>query len=367
MARIRVHTDKLKPNMIIGNDVFLRNGMVLVKAGTVVTREIHSVLARHLIEYVVVDVPEAGTPKTLNSTLNNTLNETVEDIKETKHFKEFQKKFEIAQEDIGNTLEDIVFHNKDVNVKELLGVLNSIIEQSEGSIDMCDLLYNMKQTSQDIYTHSINTALVSQLLGQWLDWKEEDIEILGLSGLLHDIGKLKLPKEILQKSSYSVREMDAIQKHPILGYNILKNKAVDFRVKQVILTHHERLDGSGYPLRVRSQNINPYSRILSIVDTYDIMTSTYPDKEALSPFEVVYCFEQTGYNRFDPSYLMVFLANILNNFIHYKVLLSNGQEGEVVFINKSDLSRPLVKVYSSFIDLSVQRNLKIVKLLRENA
>lgn len=354
MPKKSIRAEDAKNGMILDKDVFLDNGVVLIPQGTEINNEAKSLLAKHKIPMVDVEYQDVSIP--------------AEEVKgkNTLHFKEFREKFEVAKDDISNRIQDVIFKNKEVDVHGLIHSLNMIINQSSNSMDLCDMLYYMKETAKGIYVHSISVALTGQLLAGWLNLGQEEKELIGLCGLLHDIGKLKLPIQILNRSeSLTGIERERYEKHPVYGYNLIKEKNVDFQVQQAVLTHHERLDGSGYPLKLTAGKITSFSRLLAIADTYDRMISRQPEREAMCPFDVVHEFEVNGFNKYDTNYLMVFLSNILNNFVHFKVLLSNGQTGEIIFINKSNLSRPIVQVGDAFLDLSRNTDVRIAKILTE--
>lgn len=356
MAKVRVRTNRLKENMVLGSDVFTPTGAVLVPAGTIVTKDVVHMLTNYFIEQVVIEYDDTLETAVSTSAVSS-------DVKKM-HLQNFTKKFEIAKEDIAHRLEDIVFQDKEIDTDVLLNSLNTIIEQSNNNIDLCDMLYRMKSSSNDLYAHCVNVALISQLLGGWMKLNSSEIELLGILGLLHDIGKLKLSNDILNKTSpLTKQEVILFEKHVMDGYTIIKNKSLDNRIKQAVLTHHERIDGSGYPLKIDGKNIIQLSRILAVADTYDIMTSKQPDSDALCPFDVVASFEQTGHSKFDPCAMMIFLSNILEPFINRNVLLNNGKFARVVFINKANLSRPLIQMDGVFVDLSIRKDLKIMKIV----
>ena len=152
-------------------------------------------------------------------------------------------------------------------------------------------------------------------------------------------------------------------KHAVFGYNLLKDKNIDIKVKQAVLTHHERQDGSGFPLKVTKENINYISRIIAIADTYDTMIMVEEGVKTRSPFWLLKHLEDTGYQKYDSNMLMTFISHVTNNFIRHKVRLSNGLIGQIVLINKFNLTRPLVQIGNSFIDLSVRKDIGIQEIL----
>ena len=110
------------------------------------------------------------------------------------------------------------------------------------------MLHNMREMDDSTYVHSINVALIATVLGRWLHMSEEELKILTSSGLLHDIGKLLIPKEILTKpKKLTEEEYTIIKTHPKKGFELLKTLDLDERILFSTLAHHERCDGSGYP------------------------------------------------------------------------------------------------------------------------
>lgn len=189
---------------------------------------------------------------------------------------------------------------------------------------------------------------------------EEETRVLTLAGLLHDIGKMLVPKEIITKAgNLTKEEFDIIKTHSIKGYQALKDYSIDIRIKYVALMHHERCDGSGYPNGFVKEQLDDFARIVAIADVYDAMTSSRRYRDAICPFDVVEEFERDGFLKFDPGYLMTFLERIVLSYLHNIVRLNDGREGEVVMINKLSLSKPIVRIGEEFIDLSATKNHKL--------
>jgi HD-GYP domain-containing protein (c-di-GMP phosphodiesterase class II) len=192
----------------------------------------------------------------------------------------------------------------------------------------------------------------------------EETRILTQAGLLHDIGKMLIPKDIIKKPARLTEdEFEEIKLHSIKGYQVLKDLNIDIRVKYAALMHHERCDGSGYPNGFKSNQIEDFSKIVAIADVYDAMTSNRTYRNAICPFDVVENFERDGFLKFDPGYLMIFLERIIQSYLHNAVRLSDGREGEVVMINKLSLSRPVIRCGSTFVDLSKEQKLTIEAIL----
>jgi HD-GYP domain-containing protein (c-di-GMP phosphodiesterase class II) len=127
--------------------------------------------------------------------------------------------------------------------------------------------------------------------------------------------------------------------------------------------HHERCDSTGYPLRLRSDQIDPFAKIVAIADVYDATTSPRVYRGPMCPFEVIDIFEQDGLQKYDPKFILVILENIVNTYLLETVRLSDGNEGQVIYINKNHLSRPTIKIGNSYVDLSVEKDLNILEII----
>ncbi len=362
MASLRIRTSRLQKGMIIKNNVYSNTGNILVAANTRVTNDVLKLLANFFIDYVMVEY-EAINFET--ETVNNMVQEKAAKITE-EQAKLFQKNIKIAENNLSQNMKAIVLQNKDINVDEMLNDLNTMINNSGDEVNLCNLLFNVKQKAENLYTHSINVALFAQILAKWLGLDEKEIELVQTTALLHDIGILKLPEKVQQSLVFRDElKTGKYDKHVILGYKVIKDKNIDFKVKQAVLTHHERIDGTGFPLQVPLANINKISRIVAIADTYDTLTMLEGGHKPLSPFQAIKYMEDTAYNKLDSKLLIVFLSKMAETFIQQKVRLSNGQMGKVVLINKYNLSRPLIQVNNGFIDLASRNDIQIEDLVLE--
>lgn len=239
---------------------------------------------------------------------------------------------------------------------------NSINENSNNTIK---LLTEIKSSDEYTYTHSVNTAFYSMLIGKWLNLPEQGINKAIQSGLLHDVGKTRIPDEILNKAGrLSNEEYDIIKNHTVLGYEIVKDVGeIDKDVKAAVLLHHERMDGSGYPFHYLEDHMNLYSRIVALADVFDAMTSDRVYKKRATPFAVFDMYQTEGVCQFDIKLLNVFMNNLAVHLIGSNVLLSNGKTGEIVYIPFHKVTSPIVKVASEYLDLSEQKTVQILSLV----
>ena len=243
-------------------------------------------------------------------------------------------------------------------------VVAPLIQDHRNIFRVIPEFYALMLIDDETFIHSVNVALISYLFGKWLGLSEDDKEVLLVSGLLHDIGKLKIKKGIIKKpGTLTDEEYEEMKRHAEYGYDILKNQKIDERIKLVALMHHERCDGSGYPQGLYGNQIEHFAKIVAIADVYDALTSNRIYRDGICPFEVIEIYENEGYHQFGVEYITPFLAQITETFIGATVCLSDGREGKIVMINEHRASKPIVQVDGIYIDLSRVKGLRIQSVI----
>lgn len=287
-----------------------------------------------------------------------------ERLRKTEEFQSFEKDFRQATASFVDSMNDVIENVENLNADDLISNILSLVSNENKYVNVFDMLHSMRQMDDNTYVHSMNVSLMCNILARWLRLSEEDIKTATLSGMLHDIGKLKIPEKIIKKPARLTEwELGVVRTHPREGYNILMAAPVSDHVKNAALMHHERCDGSGYPLKLSGAQIDPFAKIVAIADVYDAMTSTRVYRGPQCPFTVIAAFENEGFQKYEPAYILTFLKNIVNTYILHRVRLTNGEEGDVVYINPDRLSRPMVRVGNKYIDLSKEPHLRIDSLL----
>lgn len=355
----RIRTSDLHPGMKTAEDVYSYNNQMIMPKGTVlddkmITRlEFYSVLAIRITEDGEVEEEEVSGEISEQSTYS-------QKVRNSKQFKEFEKTFLKNTELFKGSLKAIAEQGEEVDANRLLNSVTELVKDDMTSISVFDMLHNMRQYDDFTYMHSMNVALICNVFSKWLGLPQRDVEIVTMGGLLHDIGKLKIPDNIMRKpDKLSPAEYNIIKTHSLQGYNILKNKSIDENVKQCALMHHERCDGSGYPLGVNGDKINEYAKIVAIADVYDAMTAARIYRGPLCPFKVIGIFEAEGLQKYDSHYILTFLEHVATTYMNNRVKLNNGEEGNVVFMNRNQYSRPMIQCGDKFIDLSKEPDLYI--------
>ncbi len=213
--------------------------------------------------------------------------------------------------------------------------------------------------------HAVIVGLLAGLLARWARIPENEHMQVALAGLLHDIGKVKVdPRVTTKKGTLTMEEFEEMKTHTVNGYYILTTTAgLNEGVAFAALQHHERMDGSGYPLGLKGEQIHLYSRVVAILEVYHAMISEREYKSAMSPFIVADHLLKENLGKLDPQLVYTFVQGIMPLYQGYHVRLNNGEVGKIVFIDKNNPTRPMVQVYERFVNLVEQPKYKIDEIV----
>ena len=254
---------------------------------------------------------------------------------------------------------------KDLDIEKVKIVTESVFSQTKNYHQIINCMNELRNSDEYTYRHCHNVALYGMMIGNWLKLSNGKIKELIQAGILHDVGKSRVPIKLLNKKGRLLpEEFSEIKNHINYGYNIVKNfNEISEDVKLAVLMHHEREDGSGYPYGVKGELICSYAKIIAIADVYDALLSDRAYRERVSPFHVFKMYESTWLSSFDTKIVMTFLDNIYKYYIGCNVILSSGEIGEVVHIPPHKIYMPVVRVNSKLIDLTKDHGIEILKIL----
>lgn len=352
----RTFIANLIPGMVTGEDVYSYSNQLIVSKGTVLTDKIITRLEFYSVPSIRIMENKVQEP-----TISDPYSARIQASPE---FHKFKENFDTTIVDFKDQINDIVEKGTPIDVSAMLNDTLELLQADGGSVNFFNMLHNMRAYDDLTYAHCLNVALICNVFAGWLHFSQEDIELATLCGLFHDIGKLCIPDSIIKKPDrLTNEEYDVIKTHTIEGYKLLQNQPVNDHIKNAALMHHERCDGSGYPFGLTGNRIDKFAKIVSIADVYDAMTAARVYRGPLCPFTVIDIFEKEGLQKYESEYILCFLKNVVLTYIGQRVRLTNGQEGDVVFINPQQLSRPMIKCGDTFVDLSKQKDIAIERLL----
>lgn len=383
-----------KEGMKLADPIYNEDGSLeLLSAGSILNdRYINLIIRAGVEEIKIYDASDEATVTQIPNSASlqaDTVDKMAKKSGEDFDIRAFKSELEeLDEEDFGEVINNICNANMEINIltgdgnipfdrkhEEMIAKTKEVFEslKTANDIDLDlikeeiinalpdmirnnDVLMRLRQLEEsDDYTfqHSIRVSMLATMIGKWLGYTKHQLVELAEASLLFDIGKMKIPGFILNKpQNVSEDEYEVLKRHAQFGYRILMmTKGVTSNIKYSALQHHERMDGSGYPLRLRSGQIHEYAKIIMVCDIYDAMTHDRPYKKKISPFKAAeYIAWQSG-STLDYKIAYVFLSNIAEYFVGKDVLLSTNQKGTIVYVDVNFPTRPLVKVENGFVDL----------------
>jgi hypothetical protein len=253
-----------------------------------------------------------------------------------------------------------------LTINELTGQLLTAIRGERGRF--VGYILGGKVNGHDLAKSSINSAILSAMIAQELKLPPHKVMQIITGALLHDLGMLRLPKEILAKrGGLSQEEIQLMRSHPLHTYRIV-SKEMNYPddVGLIALQHHERWDGQGYPGQISGENIDIGARILSVADAFEAMVSKKPYRNSMVGYEAMKALMSDNQSRFDPEVLKAFIAIMGIYPIGSIVVLNDGAIGRVTEVLPGAPLRPKVQI---LIDKTgkKQQNREILNLLAEKS
>ena len=241
-------------------------------------------------------------------------------------------------------------------------IADSLIDEIISKKNVLINLVDIKSMDNYTYQHSVNVAVLSLILGIQLKLNRLELYDLCIGALVHDIGKILIPKEILLKTDkLSDSEFTVIKEHTVKGFDYAKKMSeISAVARAVALQHHERYDGKGYPDHRKGTDIHKFARIVAITDVYDALTSDRPYRRALSPSEALEYIMANGASQFDYEMVKIFAKVVVPYPEGTMVKLSTGEYAVIEEVFQSYPLRPKVKVVKS---LSPERVNTIINLV----
>lgn len=360
---MKIKTAFAEPGMIIGKDIHSSSDYLIAGAGAVLTDRMITRLKFYSVEEIYVITPKSLQKKGVQRPEEDlSVPSYVGRIKSSQEYREFTKTFYSSFVSYKEQVNEIVLNKAPLDTENLLADVSKISAACKNPNSLLDMMMTIRNLDDATYVHSMNVALICNLFGHWLKYSKEDLDALTLAGLLHDIGKMLIPMEIIKKPArLTDDEYRTIQEHPVLGYNILKDQKIDPRIALAALQHHERCDGKGYPGKLTLNEIEPFAKIIAIADVYDALTANRVYRGPICPLEVIGIFQTEGLTIYDPGYLMTFLDQIMYSYLNYTVKLSNGETGRIIMMQRNHLDKPVIALSGDrFIDLRDEPGLSIV-------
>ena len=340
LKHLEIAPDALEVGYILDEDVY-ENRVLLIRKGQVVTDHIKELLKTRKTVKIVRHVPEESVylEEDLSDDRIVRLNEQVK----TRIIEDVTKLFDDIESDSNASLAQ--------NISDT--IVNDVLKKDGVGLNLDEL----KVSDEYTFKHSVDVAAGSIILAKYLGLGADNIRDIGTAGVLHDIGKIMIPNEILNKNGkLTDKEFAVIKNHPVYGYQLLStNQSIAEPIRRAVLYHHEKFCGGGYPSGLKGNEIPLYARVLSVIDVFDALVTERPYHKAYSvadTLEIMY----TMYAQFDAEVFQAFLKSLIVYPIGSVITLSNGIQAQVIKTNKGYPLRPVVKDIKTGEELDLSRD-----------
>ena len=354
-----IQTAYLPSGAILGKSIVDMQGRTLLYKGVQITDWHIKRLQKYNIPYVYIDdlesrhiIPEDIIPDKLRREAIVTIKDTFEHMKDEIH----QSK-------------SMVIENAALTMSKLV---NQLTDELKGHQDLFHIISDIYTFDNYVFNHSLNVALYSLAIGLELKLKPDVLKTLGLGSILHDVGKMAVPEEILFKPGKLLEEeFKIIKRHSEEGFHILRQvHNLSLLVAHCAYQHHERLDGSGYPRGLKNNEILYMAKIIAVADVFDAVTSNRVYRDAMLPSEALELLYAGAGTKFDMEIVDAFKRSVAIYPVGITVELNDGRKGIVARQNLGYSDRPVIEVYGRNgdqlpfryeVDLKTQFDVTIIK------
>lgn len=342
----QVSINRLKAGDILGRTIYSSEGRILLGRGMALTPAYITRLRELGISIIYIDDEESKDI-------------VIEDVISEEHRREAMVSLEQSSQ--------AVRIGKDFSGFEVKKAINNIIEDILYQKEIFISLMDMRSLDNQIYSHSVNVCVLATVLGKALQMNRENLETLAIGALLHDIGTVKLPKElVVKRTTFSEQETILYKKHTEYGFEILRSKReLNLVSAHIAFQHHEWLNGSGYPRNLGGNAIHALAQIVGIVDFYDNLVNDGPGHSRVQPHEACEILMGSANKLFSHELVITFLKYVAAYPTGSTVRLNTGEVGIIVDQNKSLPMRPIVRVLqdASSLDKISAKEFNLVKNL----
>ncbi|WP_293746795.1 HD-GYP domain-containing protein [uncultured Paraglaciecola sp.] len=366
--------DDVEEGMFVDSIAKQQGKFKITSRGRVTSLAAISQLKKKGILSVVVDMSKQLKPKVVEQEEPETPPEEPEHNIEVT----FEEELEVATKlhakgkHLQKTMLESVGKNLPVDIAIPEAFTNNLVSSIDRNPNALMCMTKIREKDTYLLEHSLNVAILLANFGTHVGLDEEQIQELALSGFLHDIGKIKIPDEILHKPGrLTDQEMTVMKDHVYYGTKVLIEMGIPDSIVETIVQHHERLDGYGYPDGLRGDEITQFGRMIAIVDTYDAITADRCYKVGMSSKKALQILMQDAPEKYDEGLVKQFVQCIGIFPVGSLVKLNNEKIAMVLKQHPVQATNPVVKVFYSIrgnhylqpkeVDLATSSNgLKIV-------
>ncbi len=323
-----------QPGVTLARSIYNDNGTTLVGSGVVLTQRMLDRLKNLNITKIYIQDKRTGDLLLEDAISERTRQEALAVIHETfRSVKDSPQKWQTT------------FSDKQFG-RQFRQVMSSVIDELKQNRTAMNLLGDAYASDHYIFGHSFNVALYSTALAMKAGFGEKELIEIGVGAMLHDVGKMYIPCEILQKPGrLTDEEFEIMKKHAEYGFEMLRRlDEIPLLAAHCAFQHHERCDGSGYPRNLKGDEIHVYARILAVCDVFDALTTHRVYRPPMLPHEAMEILFAGAGTQFEQRFVENLRDTIALYPLGMSVTLNTGEAGVVIDYNKGMPSRPIVRI-----------------------
>lgn len=321
----RISVDKLKPGMVLSKPIYTTTGVVLLRDGQKLTDKFIE-----KIQYLQLDFIYIKDEMSEGIYIDEIISEQM-------------------RYDTKKVLEDSIkkmrsghFNTSEAIAKKVEEIIQEVISNPRVMVSVQE----MRNKDEYLHMHAINVCVISILIGKKKGYNDAQLKHLALGAMLHDIGKIKIEFNCTRyREDYIDKEFNIYKEHVRIGYDLIKEiPNASLLAANIALTHHERFDGTGFPLGKKNENIHEFARIVAVANEYDNLLYNLPKEMTMRHYEIIEMIVSRAYSWFDPEIVKIFRNSISPYPMGAGVKLSDGRLGIVSRLNENLPTRPLIRI-----------------------
>jgi len=333
----KTYLSAVTPGAIIAKDVYGMDGVLLVSKGSTFKEHYTSRFKEQGVTSLFIKEKDAETEEAIKEVQRSmqigdvihekTRNQAISQVKQTM--------VRFGQ-------------SSGINIKEISKLVEEMIEQLLENRDFVFALSQIRSIDDYTYHHSVNVGVLSLIMGIDMNLDQDDLKKLGIGAILHDIGKIMIAEAILKKPGrLSKEEFAEIKKHPLYGYEILKQAGINEESAKIALHHHEKYDGTGYNEGLKSDKIPLFSRIVAVADVYDAISNDRIYQKRLTHDKVYSEITHLGDKHFDKNIMEKFARHLSIYPNGTGIILNTNHKGVVLSQNNLYPESPNVRIFKN--------------------
>lgn len=316
--------DQAKGEEVLAKSIYDEDGRILLRAGTSIRTTYIKKLEEMGIEYIYIQDED---------TEGIQLEDVVSEETRTQ-----------GKQEVKRVFKDYIVSER-LELTKIYSLVNTILDEIMNSKEVVLNVSDLRSKNEALYEHCMNVCVLATSVGAYV-FDPKKLKDLTLGAILHDFGLMFVPEEILDKpDKLSPEEYELIKKHPQTGYDILcVDPEFSIISRNIVYMHHEKIDGSGYPLAVKGKQIHDTTKLVTICDMFDAMVTPKPYRKQIKIYESFETLASMAGTQIEPKLWQEFKKRVALYPVGKGVTLNNGYRGIVASQNKDMLSRPIVRI-----------------------